>query len=321
MKKIVMFDTSYATRNLGDFIINNSINEEMNYLLSDSFVVRYSTHTPLCTFLKPIKNDSVKNVCSSADYKFICGTNIFKKRVWRIGSDWNLKFESVPYYKNSITIGCGMTGKKVDIFSKILYKKILSKEYYHSTRDEKTKVFLESLGLKAINTGCATMWKLTQEHCKKISTGKAKNVVFTLTDYKRDLVNDQKLIDILIGNYENVYFWIQGEKDYEYFKTFKGIDKVKIISPSVEQFKKVLLTKDVDYVGTRLHAGIFAMQHFVRTIILIVDNRTRDMKETYDLIAMERNDIDQLEKMINSEFKTNIKIDEDKIQMWKSQFK
>ena len=98
------------------------------------------------------------------------------------------------------------------------------------------------------------------------------------------------------------------------------IDNIIIVNPNLDDFKDVLVNKNVDYIGTRLHAGVFAMQNFVRSIILIVDNRARDMKETYNLPAIERDNIDtDLKNMINADFKTEINIDEFRIKEWKKQ--
>ena len=63
------------------------------------------------------------------------------------------------------------------------------------------------------------------------------------------------------------------------------------------------------------------MQNLVRSIIVIIDNRARDMKETYNLNTIERKNIKQLDKMINSEFETKIKINEENIREFKKQFK
>lgn len=52
MKKIVMFDTSYGTQNVGDFIINEAINRQLDELLNKNFIVRYSTHTPIQKFFQ-----------------------------------------------------------------------------------------------------------------------------------------------------------------------------------------------------------------------------------------------------------------------------
>ncbi|MEI3046520.1 MAG: polysaccharide pyruvyl transferase family protein [Romboutsia timonensis] len=70
-----------------------------------------------------------------------------------------------------------------------MYSKILSKNYIHSVRDERTKRFVEELGYKAINTGCPTMWKFNDEFCKEVPTKKSDKVIFTLTDYSHDREN------------------------------------------------------------------------------------------------------------------------------------
>ena len=82
-----MFDTSYATQNMGDYIINDSINSEMEYLLCNSFVTRYPTHTPLLRGIQNIRNNQIIQACKEADYKFLCGTNIFKYNLFYICPD------------------------------------------------------------------------------------------------------------------------------------------------------------------------------------------------------------------------------------------
>lgn len=322
MKKIVMFDTSYGTQNMGDFIINRAINEEMEDILSQCFVVRYGTHNPILRFSQNFKKNRIKNFCSVADYKFICGTNLIYTSLNHLTPGFNINLYDAKNYSNSILLGCGMGGadKKVDIRTRAIYKKILSKNYIHSTRDERTKEYVESLGLKAINTGCPTLWMLTEDFCATIPQKKAQKVVFTLTDYCMDPENDQKIIDILKSNYDTVYYWVQGSDDLDYLQSLKNTDGIKIISPSLDSYEQVLNSGNIDYVGTRLHAGIFAMRHKVRSVILIIDNRARDMKDTYNLVAVNRNEVDKLDKLINGSFATNVKIDSKKIKEWKAQF-
>lgn len=323
MKKILMFDTSLGTRNLGDYIIRDSINAEMSYILSKNFVVRFSTHTPIGKFKNLLKKGPILKCCQTADYKFICGTNIFKGSLFKINSDWAVDLTTIPFYKNSIALGCGLgrnDKKFYDFYTKYIYKRVLSKKYYHSVRDEDTKQFLESLGLKAINTGCPTMWGLTPEHCAKIPKTKSENVIFTLTDYNKDEQADQKLINILVKNYNRVYYWLQGTGDLEYLSKFNNVEKIEIVNPNLESYKKVLVEGNVDYVGTRLHGGICAMQNFVRSIIIIIDNRARNMKKTYNLNTVERKNITELENFINSEFETKIKINQEGINKFKGQF-
>lgn len=56
----------------------------------------------------------------------------------------------------------------------------------------------------------------------------------------------------------------------------------------------------MDFVGTRLHGGIRAMQHKQRAIIIEIDNRAKE---------------------ISSRFENDIQIPFDKVNQWKDQFK
>ena len=87
--------------------------------------------------------------------------------------------------------------------------------------------------------------------------------------------------------------------------------------------KKKILESDLelDYIGTRLHAGIRAMQKRRRSIIISIDNRAREMGKDYNLNVIEREDIENLEEYLLSEFKTDIKLNLDNIKKWKEQFK
>ena len=320
---IVNFNTSYATMNLGDFIIVDAIHEEMKFLFDCDFVYELSTHTPVATFYQCLTKTKSMAACDNAKYKFIDGTNILKRSLLHLCPGWNINIANCRPYKGSILIGVGLDGdfKTPNLYTSIIYKKVLSQKYAHSTRDEKTKKMLESLGYKAINTGCPTLWKLTRDFCKGIPHDKADRVVFTLTDYCKDQTHDQMLINILKENYKEVLFWIQGSNDLKYFNSLNNTDNIKLIPPNLASYEKILEEGNIDYVGTRLHAGIFAMRHKIRSIILIVDNRAKDMKESYNLVAVERDQTDKLKKMIKSSFETDIRIDEDKINKWKAQFK
>ncbi len=323
MKKIVLFDPSYSTLNMGDFIISNATNEEIKYFCEDSFKIRTSTHNPVLYPHQLIRHNKHKDYYKNADYKFLLGSNIIKPNLLHLRNDWNINLFDCAPYKNLILMGAGFDGDKIkaNLYTKIIYKKILSKDKIHSARDENAKKFIESLGFKAINTGCPTMWKLTKKHCEKIPRKKSESVVFTLTDYRKDEELDKKFVEILKNEYKNVYFWIQGSQDLEYLESLCDTKDIKLISPDFENYKDFLESHECDYVGTRLHAGIQAMRQFKRSVILIVDNRARDIKKTYNIPAIERNDIvERLPDMINEEFATKVNIDESKIAEWKKQF-
>lgn len=323
MKKIVLFNTSMGSVNMGDYIINEAISEELRPLFDGNFVVSAPTHTPIMHSYQRFFNSGIAMFSKNSDYKFICGTNILKKNMLKLFSDWNVNIFNYTPYAGSVLIGCGKAGDYVNtnFYTKHLYKKILSDKYIHSVRDNATKQFLtEQLGLKAINTGCPTLWMLNKDFCKLIPRKKSENVVFTLTDYCKDRKRDQELLDILQKNYKRIYFWLQGSDDLDYLKSLEKSKNIILVSPSLEAYKEVLDRGNIDYIGTRLHAGIYAMRHRVRSIILEVDNRTRDMKATYNLVTLKREDIMSLDDMINNSFDTRINIDEKSIEKWKGQF-
>lgn len=326
MKNIALLNTSVSSFNRGDDIIMESVREQLKDILRGNFVLEIPTHSPAFRMREVIeifgkKNDFTENL-KSMDYKFVCGTNLLSRTMFARKNAWNLTLAESKYLSGCVFLGVG-AGKigKFDIYTKKLLKNALSNEYIHSVRDEEAKKMLESIGLKAINTGCPTLWNLDQKHCERITTKKSNNVIFTLTDYKKDIENDQKLINILNKNYEKVYFWIQGFEDYKYLTNFDNIDKIELIGPSVKEYDEFLKNNECDFVGTRLHAGIKAMQRFKRSIIIIVDNRARSMKRDYNLNCIEREDIEkELEEYINKDFKTNVKLKKDNIEKWKSQF-
>lgn len=322
MKKNILFDTSSGSQNMGDYIIVESVERELKEKFNNDFWVKYATHTPVTHFYQNMKENPIYKYCKEADYKFLAGTNILQYQMLRPWANWNINIFNCSSYKDVILVGSGVNPNRtnMDLYTRKLYTKILNKNYIHSTRDEKTKEILEKLGFKAINTGCATTWILTKEHCSNIPKDKKENVIFTLTDYCQDREKDQKLIDILNRNYKKVFFWIQGSEDLNYFNSFKNIENIIKVGPNLNTYKEILEKENVDYVGTRLHAGIYAMQKYVRSIIIIVDNRARDMKKNYNLVTIERENIEELEKMINSTINTNININEENIKKWKAQF-
>jgi len=324
MDKIILFNPAEGTLNSGDFIIERYIKEEMDFLFSDGIIAEIGTHHPIAHFYQNIKKNITRKACDRATYKFLCGSSMIKTSLLRLSPDWSLTLSSCPYYRNSIAIGIGMgrNSSYFDPYTRLIYKHVFSKEYIHSTRDEKTKIFLEQIGLKAINTGCPTLWGLTEELCSQIPHKRKRKVIFTLT-YNNPSPEDKALVDILSSEYDELYFWVQGFGDLDYLKTITDIKRIKIIGHSLSAYENILNNNEVyDYVGTRLHAGIFAIRHRVRSIIISIDNRADDMKETYNLPVIRRSCIqNELRRYINSEFKTTIRIPVDKIDRWKEQFK
>lgn len=319
MDNILLLDTSVGSLNKGDEIIMKCIRHHLSALIKNANVFTLPTHVSPFHWYQVARGSHRVKFYSDAKYKFVCGTNLITMDMLTHFPQWNINIFNCGPLRGSILLGVGAgKGDKINTYTKMLYKRVLSHSYIHSVRDERTKKLLEEMGFRALNTGCATLWSLNPELCKNIPSQKSKSVIFTLSDFK-DMAKDQLLIDILKRNYNNIYLWIQGVNDLDYFKTLNNTKNIKVIPPFVEQYEKILNT-DVDYVGTRLHAGIFAMRHQKRSIIIAVDERARGMNETYNLNIIDRSEMNQLEAMINSDIVTNVNLNFNTIQTWIKQF-
>ena len=317
MKKIILYNPALSTKNIGDEIIVESCKLELKEVLQNKFVIDISTHMPLNReYLKRIDNVSLR---------IVLGSNLLLPDMKGKDDQWNIKLADVDVAGPVITMGVGWSKyeKEINEYTKRIYTKIFNKKYLHSVRDSYTEERLRSIGINnVINTGCVTLWKLTESHCKQIPEHKSKDVVCTLTDYSRAEKEDLELLNILKENYENIYFWVQGSKDYEYITSLNFKGNIKFIGPSLSEYNELLKSNEnIDFVGTRLHGGIKALQNKKRTIIIGIDNRAIEMQKDFNIPVIKRENINELSNMINSKFSTDIKINEDNIKIWKEQFK
>lgn len=326
MKKVLLFDTAIATSNLGDEIILEGAKNGLEPVLYNSLNFRLGTHIENYSVIQMLhKSFKVKLFCDEMDYKFICGTNLLQNNIPRVNAQFMLKPFNADIYKNSILVGVGRIGdyKSMGKVAQLLYKKVLSKEFYHSVRDEETKKVIEQLGLKAINTGCPTLWCFTEEKCKSIPLNKSDKVVLSVSGYKsqKDSQKDKMMIETLRNNYKKVYAWIQTSEDEKYLRELVDADEYNIeMIYSLKKYSKVLSEKNIDYVGTRLHGGIYALQHNCRTLIISIDERANGFHETNNIPILKRSEIEKLDAVINSEIRTNIKVNHEAIKQFLNQF-
>ena len=263
--------------------------------------------------------ESERNELINASYKILCGTNILSGKMRNYGL-WKLN-EDISIYKNTILMGVGFDSECeiYDLYTKRMLKTILAPDAIHSVRDRFSERMLKKMGIKnVVYTGCPTMWELTPDLCKKIPHKKGKNVVCTLTDYNREMKVDQYMLNVLSDSYENVWIWPQGIEDEQYISQLKVNGNVSIIEYGMKSFDDIMQKAELDYVGTRLHAGIHALRHMHRTIVIAVDNRARNIGTDTGLPVIERSEIeDKLKIKIYSEFQTEIKLPVSNINYWK----
>jgi hypothetical protein len=313
-KKIVLYNPAISSLNMGDHIIFDGAYKQLESLLDTSFIVEVSTHLPVSRYLRHTKD---------FNYKFVCGSNLLRGKMNRLFRQWDINIFNADKVGPSVLVGTGwwQYGDEPNYYTKKLYKKVLSSDLIHSVRDSYTESQMRKMGFEnVINTGCPTMWSLTKEHCQSIPDVKSEDVVCTITDYNKDVLRDKKMLEILCDNYQNVYLWIQGTKDYEYFKELGfNNSKIKLVPPNLKSYDAIL-EKNIDFVGTRLHAGIRALQKKKRTIIIAIDNRAIEKQKDFNLKCISRDEIEKLPALINSSFLTEIIIPNENIRKWKCQF-
>ena len=312
---VVLMDPSKNGDNIGDEIIMTNCMKQLPDSIKEKSLSHVSTHT--------LPDEEEIELLKNAEYKIFCGTNAMSGtmesyHLWVRNSD-------VSMYRNMVSMGVGFgsNSKTNSRYTKKFCKTILSNKYIHSVRDSFSAEMLKSMGINnVLYTGCPTMWGITKELCSSIPTKKADNVICTLTDYDRDYDNDQFLLDKLSEMYENVYLWPQGVEDDQYFDDLilpKNVTRLKF---GLEYYNKILELKNLDYVGTRLHAGIRSIQCCHRTLIISIDNRAECIAKDTNLPIIYRNDIrNNLEKMICNDLVTDIKMPIENINKWKNQFK
>ena len=314
---IIRFDTSIGTHNLGDYIIMRYCGKILDEMFPKHTTVNISTH------LMPTEEQ--EQTVKQTKHKFVCGTNLLTSHIehhWR----WILPdgVRRKRNYRNVILLGVGWGEYQDECsdYSRMIYRTMLNPCVLHSVRDQYTLKKLRQAGFKnIINTGCPTTWALTPEFCLDIPKQKSREVVATITDYRRDPEKDSEMLAILSRNYDHVYLWLQGRHDEEYLQTLNVPSNLTTIPASLEAYEEVLRKGGVDYVGTRLHAGIHALNYKIRSIILAVDNRATEMGRDVNLPVIQRDAIsEELEKKIQSDFATQIRISQENIDRFKAQF-
>lgn len=309
MNVISIFDTTVSDYNMGNQIIMDAVNENLYRMFEKDFFY----HLPYKEF-----TDHTNSCLKKSILAFFGGTNSLCPQIEKY-CQWGIDKSNYKKINNLVLMGLGwwQYSDKTSKLSKKVLKRVLESEYMHSVRDLYTKNKLEEIGIKnVINTGCPTIWSLTKDHCKRIPKTKSKNVIFSFTDYKKDVIRDGKILDILKENYERLFFWPQGVGDYNYFIKEFG-QSAEIITPRLNEFDKALEQNNIEYVGTRLHGGIRALQKCRRAIIIAVDNRAIEKKKDFNLPVC---GVDELNEKINKDYETDIILPEENIIMWQKQF-
>ncbi|MCE9681657.1 polysaccharide pyruvyl transferase family protein [Halomonas alkalisoli] len=313
--KIALFDTSVCTENLGDFIIMDAVRDHINTMFPDAMVLHTSTHDKIS---KPSYR-----ISKGSDFSFVGGTNLLSSNMNKY-NQWKINLFDGFFLDDIVLMGVGwwQYQKSPNQYTRTLLKSVLHKDMLHSVRDSYAEKMLKAAGISnVINTSCPTMWWLDEEHCAGIPAEKGENVVATITDYNKDPKNDLALFEILKRSYQKVYVWPQGSNDLSYIEEL-GLNRLsKVLPPNLKVYNNLLASEQsLDFVGTRLHAGVRALQHKKRTIIIGIDNRAFEKAKDFNIKVCPRGQMDELKGILNGDFKTDIKLPNVNIARWKNQF-
>lgn len=321
---ITLYNTAIGSFNLGDQIIMEAVKEQLEEIFIEDTFINYATHYPMSKY--------AANKANTNKLAFVGGTNLLQAH-WDTkpkNNQWMIGFFESFFMSPVVLMGCGWSAysNRTTYKAKKLYKNILSQQSLHSVRDDYTEKQLRHLGIKnVVNTACPTMWKMNEDFLCEVRTKKSDSVVFTLTDYNKNYELDTKLINLLSNYYSQIYFWPQGSGDLEYLKELEQnfpsvkLDNINILCHNLRSYDNVLKNIEIDFIGTRLHAGIRAIQFKQRSIIIGIDNRAYEMGKDFKLNVIDRNNLDCLESYMKNNLKVEISIPLDNINIWKSQFK
>jgi hypothetical protein len=128
------------------------------------------------------------------------------------------------------------------------------------------------------------------------------------------------LLEILLQNYEEVVLWPQQTDDFAYVQQLNG-GRINYLAPNLAAYTEFLRDNNVDYVGSRLHGGIRALQMGKRSLILAVDNRAMEIANNTGLPVVKRENVTAIDRWIKTPEPTRIRLPNEAIAEWLGQFK
>ena len=304
-KSTTLLNTAMDSSNDGDQIIVDSIFREFPQL---KHLPEVPTHrAPTSTELALARSSKVL---------IVTGTNILTGVA---GSDrqWPLTEREVDAYAGKVVfLGVGWRDYETTIAPDraALIRRLRHPDIPVAARDGYTHERLISLSVASANTGCPTMWSLPD----RLSTpGSRDECVFTLTDYRPDRVRDHILIRALSHTYRHVHLWPQSEKDSIRAQSLRLPRNVHTSPRGLGALETSLEGRD--YVGTRLHAGVRAMQLGSPALVAAVDNRAIEIGRDTNLpvVARSKGTRAILRILRSAEKTTDLTLPKAEIKAWK----
>lgn len=303
MTKIVILNTALETDNQGDHIIMDACQQWLPK--HSEFAVHMASHQP--------RTDKELEQLKEAELVILCGTNALTANMKR--SHWKLSDEELDgsYYDDKLVlygVGWSEWTENITEQTKQFLNRSISTKCASSVRDKKTASIIEaSIGRHVTYTACPTLWFAGYTNRDYLrSTG---HVTFTLTDY-RPHANDAVFLKWLLDNYDTLAFWEQGANDFKYLceilerievdycldtKTIAN-ERITCIASGLASYDR--LVGAGDYIGSRLHGGIRAMQKSNYPVkIIAVDNRATEIGHSAGMPVIQQNAEDFIAQLEN----------------------
>lgn len=322
----ILDDNGRLSNNLGDIIIQRAVTQELRSLFGACDIVRISSHFRM-------KAEHFNSIQDSR-YVFVGGSNLLGNSVfnpcekllrlkgfrWR---QWGLTLWDARRVHNAILLGAGWWRYegRTGLYTRSILKAALSKDALHSVRDEYTKKKLNLIGIRnVVNTGCPTMWPLAKLDPTTFPTEKADKALVMLTDTQQAPELDAKLLELVLAKYRHVFCWPQGSGDGDYAASL-GFP-INILEHSLKALEDFVHGEpDFDYIGSRLHGGIYCMGAKKRSLILRIDNRATEISRDTGLATAVRDDFDFIAQWIDDSSQHEFRINRQAINHWRNQFK
>lgn len=308
--EIAVLDPSLATDNLGDEVIYEAVEDVLFSLFPAAFLHRIASHERM--------SDRSHTVLRKASLVFVAGSNLLPPD----GGQWRITLDDAALCCDIVVLGAGWQHDST-VFnrrSEKLTRRVLSGRRIHAVRDAKARDNLASLGLRVLNTSCPSLWSLDAAATARIPESRAPEAVVAVTAYRNTPEADAAFLRLMTECYRKVWFYPQMADDIPHLERI-GFGHLPRIRASTAAYTRFLAENDVDYVGSRLHGGIRALQRGKRTLVLAVDNRARDIAAHTGLPSAPHGDLAAIRAWIETPAPTRLALPEAEIAAWKAQFR
>ncbi|MEM6489303.1 MAG: polysaccharide pyruvyl transferase family protein [Pseudomonadota bacterium] len=319
--EVAVFDTAVGSQNLGDQIIMRASMRVLERLFPQAHFWSLPSHDH-------IGPRGFKRLRHSL-FSIACGTNLIHPKMpsrgqWKLPRAWHRGW---PFYarlrpRRLALMAVGSNGAAPTPQAARYLQRTLWPGLPISARDQATQRLLEEAEVPAVHTSCVTLWDLPEDHPMRVPRHKAKACVVALTGTRRPtraaVERDQRLLDSVAAAYETRFLWPQGQVDTEYYLSLARSD-FTVLHHSLAAYTDLLVgAESLDFVGARLHAGILALQHGRRPLVVKIDNRAADIGASTGLPVIGGDQFDGLDALIEGARETRLTLPTAAIRAWQN---